>query len=274
MKKNLLFVILGFIGLILADCSPVGMTIRGSGGAEFLGNAINSITGLDLGPSTGVSIGNVTPFYLEVIILNSKFYVDPGGSINDSWYVEFDRSVLPIVVRAFNDKGRQFLVGITNRVLEIHRDRPTSWLIKDISFLNDSYGQSYGRVSPYPLRKMGSNQEVNIPRIAAKSTNIVEIINCSLHNIIVHQSQVRGNTSDISRIFTQNKAFEVYTLAPGEFYRTTSLDIFRRGQIIFQVSAADDGYQVGYSDPFAVDINPEGPRASQFLITSGMMNRY
>ncbi|MEK7162351.1 MAG: hypothetical protein AAB730_00650 [Patescibacteria group bacterium] len=249
----------------------MGITIRSSGGAEFLGDIINSVTGLDLGPATSVMIGNPTPFYFEVAILNSTFNIEPSGSIHDSWHVEFDWSQLPVTIRAFTDKDHVNLVGVAQRVLEIRRDQPTVWLVNQIFFLDGGWRGYSSHVSPYPQPDLGMDKEVNIPRIATKSTNVVEIINGTLFDFIVRESRTKGRISDLLGLSVSNADAVV---KPGGIYRSTTFDMYRSGRIIRQAIFIDRGRFVGYADPIEFYISPDGPRAQQVLLIPSSIRRY
>lgn len=271
MKKHLFSATVVFLAMIsIIGCSPATMTIRSSGGAAFLGNIVSSVTGLSIGPGTSVSIGNVTPFYFEVVILNSTFNIEPGGSIHDSWYVEFDRSQLPVTVRVFTDKDRTNLIGMAQRVLEIQKDQPTMWVVNQISFLDGSW-RGYSYVSPYPQPDLGTDWKVNIPRIAAKSTSIIEIINGTLFDVVVRESRLKGKLSDLLKLNVSNADSVV---GPGGIYRSTTLDMYHSGKLIRQVLFVDKGRLVGYTNPMEFNADPNGPRATQMLLTPQSIIRY
>lgn len=273
MKKNLLFIVIVGLSLsLLFGCSPIGVTIRGQGGAQFIGNVIDAISPLQLGPATSVTIGNVSPsYYYEVIILDKTFRLPPSGSVCDHWTVEWDHSVLPVIVRVFSDENYQNLIGLTNRVLRIGLGQPTFWFVGlgDIRFLDGRRGFYNLYASPYPQLDISSESEADIPTIKEKSMNVGEIINGTLFDIVVREGNIRGNLSDLISPSSGDKV-----LKSGDIYRMKTISMYDNGKLVRYVFVSDRGRYVGYAGLFEFNVTTNGPNAKQYLITPDMIRRF
>lgn len=271
MKKNLLFALAYFSLLVAVGCSPIGVTIRGQGGAQFIGNVIDAISPIQFGPATSVIIGNVSPsYYYEAVILDKTYRIPPSGSICDHWTVEWDHSVLPVTVRVFSDSNYLNLVGHTNKVLGIGLRQPTLWFVGlgDICFLDGQRGFYNLHVSPYPQADISSEQEVDIPTIKEKSMNVGEIINGTLFDIVIREGNIKGNLSDLISPTSGDKI-----LKSGDIYRMKTISMYNNGKLVRYALVADRGRYVGYAGPFEFGVSTNGPTARQYLITPDMIRR-
>ncbi|MEK7506134.1 MAG: hypothetical protein AAB572_00835 [Patescibacteria group bacterium] len=273
MKKNLSFIVIISLSLLLLfGCSPIGVTIRGQGGAQFIGNVIAAISPLQLGPATSVTIGNVSPsYYYEVIILDKTFRIPPSGAIYDRWAVEWDHSVLPVTIRVFSDRNYLNLIGHANRVLGIGLGQPTLWFVGlgDVCFLDGQRGFYNLYASPYPQADISSEREVNIPTIKEKSMNVGEIINGTLFDVVVREGGIKGKLSDLISPASGDKV-----LKSGDIYRMKTISMYDNGKLIRYVLIADRGRYVGYAGPFEFNVSTNGPNAQQYLITPDMIRRF
>lgn len=206
---------------------------------------------LGIGPSTSLTITNLTPFYAELhFIEHHDVEVAPGQAVFDKWHYEFDHTVVPIAVQFYRDSSMTFEEGVEGYVVYITKGQPSSWTITSLHDLNGAV-KTFGDRSGYPSPMLGGERQIDIPRIAILSTAVIQVINDTRM-----EAQVRLDGKTIG------------TLEPGGIYaREESFmynNISRSVQLYFSVNGEYAGYWDSGNQTFYVN----QPSAYQRIVTS------
>lgn len=267
MKKLVLFLLI--LPCVLFERGISQINIRVTGPLADLSNAIT-------GNWTSVTVQNASPFYAEAYILCVPFSIDPGCGIHDSWPLEFNNSRIPIVFNFFSDPEHKNLVGVWAEVMNIRKNESHVYVVNKVKLLNGNFYYA-NQNSFHPQPKKFVVTEVDMPRASLASSNVVEVINGTMFDVVITgRAKLCGFSNVFKKDFWVPFAY-VDTLKPGQVFFYDFNDISRSQKISFSITFLDDGRMRGFGQPvdfFLYSGSFSGPKASQRLLVANDIRSY